>query len=80
MLRHPNIQFAAVIGVPDEKWGERIEAHLVAIAVAPKLEELRAFCLDNDLLPSSHLPKEVFYHDTLPTGPTGKLFRRGLTE
>jgi acyl-CoA synthetase (AMP-forming)/AMP-acid ligase II len=80
LLQHPNVQFAAVIGVPDEKWGERIEAHLVAKGAAPKLEALRAFCLENDLLPSNQLPKEVFYQDTLPSGPTGKLYRRGLTE
>ena len=79
LLKHPAVQLAAVIGVADEKWGQRIEAHLVVTNETPP-DDILAFCLDQELLPKTHLPKTIHFHDALPTGPTGKLYRRGLTE
>ncbi len=77
LLKHPAVQLAAVVGVDDEKWGQRIEAHLVASEAVDE-SELVNFCLDQELLPKTHVPKAIHFHDALPTGPTGKLYRRGL--
>jgi acyl-CoA synthetase (AMP-forming)/AMP-acid ligase II len=78
LLKHPGVQLAAVIGESDPLWGEHIEAHLVVIDEVPSESELLEFCLEEELLPKTHLPKIIHFHQTLPTGPTGKLYRRGL--
>lgn len=78
LLQHPEVQLAAVVGEPDEIWGQRVEAHLVTKTKYVAAQEVLDFCLENDLIPKSFLPKVVHFHDHLPTGPTGKLYRRGL--
>lgn len=77
LLRHADVRQVAVVGVADAQWGQRIEAHVVA---APGLtaEALLAWCRADGALPALKLPKVVHLVATLPTGPTGKLYRRGL--
>ena len=66
-----------MVGIADPQWGQRIEAHVVA---APDLtaEALLAWCRADGALPAMKLPKAVHLVAALPTGPTGKLYRRGL--
>jgi acyl-CoA synthetase (AMP-forming)/AMP-acid ligase II len=78
LLKHPLVQLAAVIGVPDKKWGQKIVAHLVVSCNDVDEEEILYYCQKKGLLPKAHLPKEIYFHESLPTGPTGKLYRRGL--
>ena len=78
LLQHPDVQLAAVVGEPNEIWGQRVEAHLVAKTKSVTAQEVLEFCMEHDLIPKSFLPKVVHFHDHLPTGPTGKLYRRGL--
>lgn len=80
LTQHPAVAMAAVVGAPDENWGQRIEAHVVLSDPKATAEEIIAFCAEKKLLPRNKLPKRVVPHDTLPTGPTGKLYRRGLLE
>jgi acyl-CoA synthetase (AMP-forming)/AMP-acid ligase II len=77
LLSHPVIKLAGVVGEPDEQWGERIEAHLVT-ATALTSKDILDYLEENELLPRHLLPKAVHFHDSLPSGPTGKLYRRGL--
>jgi acyl-CoA synthetase (AMP-forming)/AMP-acid ligase II len=78
LLRHPAVAQAAVIGVADARWGQRIEAHLVVRDPAPDAAALEAFCRDAARLATYKIPKAFHFHAALPTGPTGKLYRRGL--
>ncbi len=78
LLLHPDIQLAAVIGKPDQKWGEKLEAYLVSKNPALTELEISEYCINNDILPAHLVPKAIYFRDTLPIGPTGKLFRRGL--
>ncbi len=80
LLEHPDVQSVAVVGVPDEKWGQKIIAHVVSSWPELDAEDILDYCLENDLLPRTHLPKEIYFHGELPTGPTGKLYRRGLND
>ena len=80
LLQHPDILLAAVIGIPDNKWGQKIIAHLVASDPNLNAEAILEFCLMNERLANTHLPKQFYFHDKLPVGPTGKLYRRGLLD
>lgn len=79
LCQHPAVHMAGVVGVPDPKWGQRVEAHLVAEG-PPEADDILRFCRDRGLLSPVKLPKRVVFHDSLPTGPTGKLYRNALRQ
>jgi len=75
VLSHAAVQDCAVVGVPDEKWGEAIKAvvelkqgHSVSAA------ELISFCKER--LGSVKAPKSVDFVAALPKSPVGKVMRR----
>jgi long-chain acyl-CoA synthetase len=79
LFAHPAVLEAAVIGVPDEQWGENVKALVV---LKPETtcteEELINHCKTN--LASFKKPKSVEFVDTLPRNPSGKVLKRVLRE
>ncbi len=74
---HPSVRDVAVIGLPDEEWGERLVA--VVVASAPvTAEDVRIFVRSR--VRGSRTPDEVIFRDELPLTPTGKLLRRELVD
>jgi acyl-CoA synthetase (AMP-forming)/AMP-acid ligase II len=73
--RHPMVADVAVVGLPDEAWGEIIAA-IVVPAGDLSTEDVRSFAQSE--LRSSKTPDRVFFRDELPYSPTGKLLRAHL--
>ena len=72
LLKHPAVQEAAVVGLPDEKWGEAAHAFVVLKpAAAVTDEELRSFARDR--LAHFKTPKTVTFIAELPKTATGKI-------
>jgi long-chain acyl-CoA synthetase len=74
---HPDVAHAAVIGVPDEEWGERLRAFVVPRpGQTLSCPVLRAHCKTK--LSGPKVPREWAVVDTLPTNSTGKVLKREL--
>ena len=74
----PGVAEAAVIGVPDRRWGEAVCAYLRSDGSAPSPEEVIAAC-KNRLAPHK-VPKAVRYIDEIPRNVAGKVLKRVLRE
>jgi long-chain acyl-CoA synthetase len=77
LYAHPDIQECAVIGLPDEEWGERVTACII-----PKPEgsldenELKTYMRSR--LSPFKVPKEFLTLDDFPRSPAGKILKREL--
>jgi long-chain acyl-CoA synthetase len=74
----PGVLEVGVIGVPDDKTGERVQAYVKASTPAPSAEEVIAHCRTN--MTAYKIPKEVIFVDELPKSPIGKILRRTLRD
>lgn len=74
-LRHPGVDCAAVVGLPDDEWGERLAA-MVSLRPGANAghDELRAWVRDR--LGSLKAPDLVVVCDEVPQTATGKVLRR----
>lgn len=72
----PGVNEVGVIGIPDEKSGERVAAFIVSSVKAPSREEIIAYCREH--LAAYKVPSEVVFVDELPKSPIGKILRREL--
>ena len=79
LYQHPQIAAAAVIGIPDELYGEEVAAVVVLKPEAQISEkEVIEFCKAR--LADYKCPKTVRFVEDIPKGPTGKLLKRELAQ
>jgi long-chain acyl-CoA synthetase len=77
LAQHPDVAEVAVIGVPDERWGETVKALVVVRGDSrPTAEELVAFARAR--LAGYKLPRSIEFVDELPRTPSGKVLKREL--
>ena len=77
LMAHPQVKEAAVVGLPDEKWGDRVHA-VVSLREAVSEAELLAFC--SEKLAGYKRPRGLSVVDALPKSPVGKILRRKARE
>ena len=75
--RHPSVLETAVIGVPDDEWGESVKAFVV---LRPDTEATEQEIIDTARkhLASYQKPRSVEFLSELPKAPTGKILKRTL--
>ncbi|MFO7600980.1 MAG: long-chain-fatty-acid--CoA ligase [Candidatus Desulfacyla sp.] len=76
---HDAVLETAVIGIPDDYWGESVKA-LVVLKPGREATEAEIIALCKDTLASYKKPKSVEFRSQLPKSPTGKLLKRTIRE
>jgi len=80
---HPSVAQSAVVGVPDDEWGERLRAFVVLrdrVVSEPRAvaQELRQWCRGR--ASGAKVPREWVFVEALPSNPTGKVLKRELRD
>lgn len=77
--QHPSVHECVVFGIPDDKWGEAVQA---AVQLRPGMSateaELMAFVRER--LGPVQTPKRIRFHATLPLSPVGKVLKAAVRE
>ena len=79
LYKHPKISESAVVGVPDEKWGEVGKAFIVLRNGESMTEEEVRKHFDGKLA-RYKIPKYYEFRDDLPKSAAGKILKRELEE
>ena len=78
-MAHPAIRDCAIIGVPDDKWGEAVMAVVeLREGVEFDADSFIAFCKER--VGSMKAPKSVVVHDNMPRSAVGKVLKRTLRD
>ena len=79
LIQHPGVFDVAVIGVPDDKWGEALVAHVVAATMpAPDPKAMQDFLRGR--LAGYKIPRRYVFVDGFPRNATGKVLKRVMRD
>ncbi|VEN73157.1 Long-chain-fatty-acid--CoA ligase [Candidatus Desulfarcum epimagneticum] len=79
LFTHPKVALAAVVGVPDEKAGEKVKAFIqLKPGQTADEQEIMDFCKEN--MAGYKRPRMIEFRDEVPVSPVGKVLRRVLRD
>ena len=79
LMSHPQILDAAVVGIPDEKWGETVMGFVI-LAEDASISEDEIIAYSREKIAGFKCPKTIKFINEIPRNPTGKVLRRKLRE
>ena len=79
LYRCPGVKEAAVVGLPDERWGAVVAAFVVKGSPDLTADAVDRFCRDSRDLAPFKRPRRIAFVDALPTSASGKVLQRELT-
>ncbi len=74
---HPSVTEAAVVGVEDSDWGERVRAFVV-LRDGAQIDEGQLLVWTRERLSGAKVPRQITFLEALPRNPTGKVLKRDL--
>ncbi|MCU4118309.1 class I adenylate-forming enzyme family protein [Variovorax sp. N23] len=77
--QHPAVHECAVFGIPDDKWGEAVQA-AVQLRPGQQATEAELIAFVRERLGPVQTPKRVHFHDSLPRSPVGKVLKTAVRE
>jgi fatty-acyl-CoA synthase len=78
LYRCPGVQEAAVVGIPDPKWGSVVTAFIVKGSLDLTAEAIDQYCRASQDLAPFKRPRRIVFVNELPVNPSGKVLKREL--
>jgi len=79
LSQHPSVHECLVFGVPDDKWGESVQA-AVQIRPGHQLDEATLISFVRELLGPVQTPKRIHFYESLPRSNVGKLLKSAVLQ
>lgn len=80
LAAHPGVLDVAVVGLPDEKWGQVVAAFVVPASPEVTADDLDRFCRESTVLAPFKRPRRYVFVRSIPKTASGKVLRRLLRE
>ncbi|WP_158738670.1 class I adenylate-forming enzyme family protein [Alteribacillus sp. YIM 98480] len=78
LAAHPQVSEAAVVGLQDDRWGEKVTAFVVAKTSSVTAETLDTYCKENPALSNFKRPRDYVFLSEIPKSAVGKVLRTKL--
>lgn len=79
LCQHPAVHECLVFGIPDEKWGESVQA-AVQLHPSQQADEAALIAFVRDLLGPVQTPKRIHFYESLPRSNVGKLLKSAVIQ